>query len=348
MSSAPSDHDIHQRFAPFGDIKLVFADPRRDDVKYIEFFDSRGAVKAYDHLNGRPCGPAGGTFDLAFEWDKPAPVPPPAPAAPPHAQHGGYGFQQQQAPGGAYGAPAPRAGASPYPGGPGGASPYPGAPPPQAAMSPYGAAAPPPPPPPAPAPHGVDHAKKMQDLLASLVANNQGALGPPGAQQQQQQQQPQYGQEQYGAPPPQQQQHSNGYPSYAHGPTPAPAQPAAPYSGRSPLPPAIGSPLGAAASSSSSSAPAPSSSLPAAVTSLLAQAGGAPAPAQDGGATPQQQQQQNGGYSPAPAPGSGSAPASPEKQGQAQAQAPAQVQALLALLVRHALSCSLASSRARV
>ncbi|GAA5846645.1 hypothetical protein JCM9279_003394 [Rhodotorula babjevae] len=332
MTAAPSDVDIHQRFAPFGDIKLVFADPRRDDIKYIEYYDSRGAVKAYDHLNGRPF-PGGGTLDLAFEWDKPAPAPAPVPVAPPQAQHGGYGFQQPGA--GAYGAPAPHAGASPYAGG---ASPYPGAPPPPppAAMSPYGAAAPPPPlaggAPPAPAPHGVDHAKKMQDLLASLVANNQGALGPPVGQQQQQ-----HGQAQYGAPPqPQQQQHSHAYPSYAPGPTPAPApaQAAQPYNGASPLPPAIGSPLGAAAG-----AQAPASSLPAAVTSLLAQAAGAPAPAppsgaaaQDGGSTPQQRQQQNGGYSPAPA--SGSAPASPEKQGQGQAQAPAQVQALLALLAQ--------------
>lgn len=318
MTAAPPDQEIYQRFAPFGDIKLVFPDPRRPELKYIEYFDSRGAVKAYDHLNGTPF--AGGTLDLQFEWDKPAPAPPPVPVAPPPAANGGFGYQQPAV--NAYGAPvpppgAPPHGASPYPAAPGGASPYPG-----------GGAPPPPPPPPAAAPHGVDHAKKMQDLLATLVANNQGALAPP---------QPQASP--FGAPPPPPAgsaaapPHNLGYPSYAPGPTPAPAA-QAPYAGASPLPPAIGSPLGAAAPG------AAASSLPASVASLLAQAAGAapPPPAAAppaGGSTPQQQP--NGGYSPLPGAGAaGGAPASlqGQGQGQAQVQAPAQVQALLALLVR--------------
>ncbi|BGP43359.1 hypothetical protein JCM10449v2_007391 [Rhodotorula kratochvilovae] len=330
MAGAPSDQEIHQRFAPFGDIKLVFPDARRPELKYIEFFDSRGACKAYDTLNGAPM--AGGTLDLHFEWDKPAPAPPPQAVPPPPAPNGGYGFQQPAV--NAYGAPV----SAPPPPPPfaAGASPY-GA---HASASPYGAAAPPPPPP-AAAPHGVEQAKKMQDLLASLVAN-QGLLNTlPGQGGAPPQQQP------YGAPPAAQQPALNlGYPSYAPGAPAAPAAPAltlgypsyAPQppapAGASPLPPAVGSPLGAGSGAGGGN------SLPAAVTSLLAQAAGAPAPA-----PAPAQQQQHGGYPPLPAPAGGATPqphAQAQPNGQPQQQqppqaggsTPAQVQALLALLAQ--------------
>ncbi|GAA6046793.1 hypothetical protein JCM3770_005646 [Rhodotorula araucariae] len=343
VAGAPSDQEIHQRFAPFGDIKLVFPDARRPELKYIEFFDSRATAKAYDSLNGTPM--AGGTLELHFEWDKPAPAPAPQAVAPPPAPHGGYGYQQPAV--NAYGAPV-AASPLPPPGPPPiapGASPYPGG---GASASPYGAAAPPPPPA-APAGHGVEQAKKMQDLLASLVANQgllhtlpghgQGQGAPPQPQQPAPLNlgYPSYAPAPPAAPAAQSPQLNLGYPSYAPAP-PALAPQPQPQAGASPLPPALGSPLGAGAGGGSNS-------LPAAVSSLLAQAaGGGPAPAH--GPAPQQQY---GGYSPLPPAGgatsqpqpqphlqtaSASAPPPPPVNGQAQAagSTPAQVQALLALL----------------
>lgn len=328
MNPSPSEQEIFQRFAPFGDIKIIFPDPQRPDIKLIEYFDSRGAAKAYDNLNGTPF--AGGALDLHFEWDKPAPAPPPMAQAPPMPSNGGFGYQQPAVnafgqPVGGYGAPPPPGTATGYGYG-GGSTPIPGsggAPPPPPPQGPQGA----PPQAPGAASHGVEQAKKMQDLLASLVSNQGLVASLAGGAQQQP-----YG----GAPPapapavvPGAPALNLGYPSYVPAassapPAPAPAPPVG-AAGMSPLPPAIGSPLGAAG-------------LPAAVTSLLAQAAGqAPPP-------PQQQQQQYGGYSPLPpAAGAGAPPPQPPAaaaapaQGQApgaEASAPAQVQALLALLVR--------------
>ncbi|GAA6039966.1 hypothetical protein JCM8097_002642 [Rhodosporidiobolus ruineniae] len=369
---APSDQEIYQRFAPFGDIKSVFPSPKRPDMKFIEFFDSRACVQAYDRVNHSPL--AGGIADLHFEWDviPPAGVSlPPAPTGPPGGfqqqgppQSGGYGG----APGGGgygggpgggtpqgYNAPAAPSLAppgapgsaghnSPYPGPPpgaapyspygaappsaaaptaaaGGASPYPGPPPGAAPYNPYGA----PPPPAAPAAaasasnvgeaHGMEQAKKMQELLASLVANpgalqtalsavNPGAAAAAPASAAPAQQQPQ----EPAAP---------SYPAYnpppavsapaESTPAPTPADHATADSSRSPLPPAIGSPTQPT-----------SSGLPAAVTSLLAHAGAGPTPpsvegtASSESATPAPSQAP-GGYSPLRSSSAVAAPQSPEK-----------------------------------
>ncbi|GAA6008445.1 hypothetical protein JCM11491_004480 [Sporobolomyces phaffii] len=240
----PTDDEVFSRFSPFGDIKQVFPSYKRPEMRYIEFFDSRGTVLAYDQVHGSRM--AGGIADLRFVWDKypmdqsrPPPgagaarrndrfepldnrgPPPPSSnssygsgpdrygppqgagynAGPPPGPSG-YGAPPPQAPYGNYaGPPPPRAGPGfdgPPPGAYGGSAPPPpsgpGAPPsaygydnrpplsvgPPSSNSPYdrnpyqqGA---PPLPPPANIPppetgHGVEQAKKMQDLLASLMAN---------------------------------------------------------------------------------------------------------------------------------------------------------------------------------
>lgn len=64
----PSDSEVYARFSPFGDLKQVFPSYKRADLRYIEFFDSRGTVLAYDKVHGSRM--AGGIADLRFVWDK--------------------------------------------------------------------------------------------------------------------------------------------------------------------------------------------------------------------------------------------------------------------------------------
>ncbi|KAL7336554.1 hypothetical protein BJY59DRAFT_597029 [Rhodotorula toruloides] len=190
-----SDQEIYNRFAPFGDIKTVYPHERRPEITMLEYYDSRATVKAFDQLNGTPLG--GGIAELRFEWDKPNP-PVAAPVfTVPAAPAEGYGY-------------------APVGGRVGGAPPPPHAqhPPPHAPYPPYSAPPMHAPPPPAPAPtppaafHGVEQAKRMQDLLASLVQNQALIANASSA-----------------APPPH--------------PPPPPAHP----SGYSPVPPTIGSPM---------------------------------------------------------------------------------------------------------
>ncbi|CEQ41725.1 SPOSA6832_03474, partial [Sporobolomyces salmonicolor] len=119
----PTDQEIFNRFGPFGDIKAVFPSPQRPEMRYIEFFDSRGAAQAFDQLGGREM--AGGVAELKFEWDQQVPTPAPAPPVagtpaygapvpPPAGVAPGmpsYGQQQPAYPGapvpGPYGAPPP-------------------------------------------------------------------------------------------------------------------------------------------------------------------------------------------------------------------------------------------------
>lgn len=246
--------------------------------------------------------------------------PPPAGAGPP----GGFGGPMQ---------PPPMGGASPFPGpgGPGGPGMMGGPPPPG---GPAGFGAPPPiagpgapgavPAPPSVAPgaaaHGMEQAKKMQDLLANLVANqglianlgnatpNPGGPPPPGSSN--------------GGPPP------PGAAGYGPPPPQNGASPLPPFAaGGSPARPPMGSPLvHAGGPGAGSPTTATGSSLPPAVSQLLQQAGGASpiAPAYGGGGSPQQPPAQN----PAPtAPATGAEAPTPGSS------APAQVQALLAMLV---------------
>ncbi|GAA5888796.1 hypothetical protein JCM5296_004994 [Sporobolomyces johnsonii] len=393
----PPDQEIFNRFGPFGDIKAVFPSPQRPEMRYIEFFDSRGAAQAFDQLGGREM--AGGVAELRFEWDQQAPTPAPAPPVAGTPAYGApgpppcglapgmppYGQQQPAYPGApapgpygappppnvgygapppsnvgygappppnvgygapppsnvGYGAPPPPAntgygpppatnpgyGVPPPPGNTGygppasnvgygppppsnvgyvppptGASPYGGPPPPS---SNYGA--PPPPPPAAPGgpEHGVEQAKKMQELLASLMSNSnilQGAL--PGAAPAQ-------------APPPPAastpnptQGQGQGQGQYGYSPA------RAPIDGRSPLPPAVQSPT------------QQGQHLPQAVSSLLAQAGAGYSP------QPQTPGQEQGGPAAAAVGAGAGAGGGQQSGGSTPNSAPAQVQALLALLAQ--------------
>lgn len=41
QTSGPSEQEVYQRFAQFGEIKSVYPSEKRSDVKFIEFYDSR-------------------------------------------------------------------------------------------------------------------------------------------------------------------------------------------------------------------------------------------------------------------------------------------------------------------
>ncbi|GAA5903177.1 uncharacterized protein JCM6883_002720 [Sporobolomyces salmoneus] len=250
----PTDSEIYARFSPYGDLKQVFPSYKRPDMRYIEFFDSRGTCLAYDKVHGSRM--AGGIADLRFVWDK-YPMeqskPPPAARRNDRFNDGPYGSEDR------YGGPPPGSGYNPPPPPPH-ASGY-GAPPPLNAYgasnyspaglpppAPYGMAAPPPPQnvygydsrpplppsassgydqnpyhqpqqgmpppsgppvPPAPEPeHGLEQAKKMQDLLASLMANPTAlsSMLPPAQQPQAQTPIPPSTQSPLYPPPPQVQQ----------------------------------------------------------------------------------------------------------------------------------------------
>ncbi|BGP27601.1 RNA recognition motif domain containing protein [Rhodotorula toruloides] len=238
-----SDQEIYNRFAPFGDIKTVYPHERRPDVTMIEYYDSRATVKAFDQLNGTPLG--GGFAELRFEWDKPNP-PVAAPTfAVPAAPKEGYGYAPV---GGRVGGPAPP-------------PPHAQHHPPHAPYPPYSAPPPPalaPVPPPPAASHGVEQAKRMQDLLASLV-QNQGMLnGASGASQP--------------LPPPA---------AYASGYSPVPPAIGSPMYGQqqqpqSSVPPVVAGLMGAAAPSSSTppyppTAPPPATAPPASTGATPAQ-----------------------------------------------------------------------------
>ncbi|GAA5862750.1 hypothetical protein JCM3774_001908 [Rhodotorula dairenensis] len=320
QTTGVSEQEVYQRFAQFGEIKSVYPSDKRPDVKFIEFYDSRACAQAFDAMNGAPLG--GGTADLQFEWDKPEAVPQ-TPAGPPPVA-GGYGRLPPPLPAqagfsgppphGGYGGPPPPAmlgNASPYGGG-GGVPP-----PPQNRMM----GAPPPPVPAAAVPgaaaHGLEQAKKMQDLLANLVAN-QGLISNLGGSQQ-----PAAATSFQGPPPP------------APGPPPV-------YQGSSastPVPPTISTPTHTAGAAAAGS-PQMASSLPPAVSQLLQQAGarggsaspisptyGAntpPSPAASASATVSVP------LSATPAPAPAATPAAAPGGGST----PAQVQALLAMLAQ--------------
>ncbi|GAA5930924.1 uncharacterized protein JCM15063_002497 [Sporobolomyces koalae] len=64
----PTDAEVYERFAPFGDLKSVFPAFKRQEMRYVEYFDSRGTCLAFDKVNGTRM--AGGIADLRFVWDK--------------------------------------------------------------------------------------------------------------------------------------------------------------------------------------------------------------------------------------------------------------------------------------
>ncbi|KAI5476331.1 hypothetical protein MNV49_007844 [Pseudohyphozyma bogoriensis] len=186
--------EIGQMFSRFGEVKEIFPHATRRGEDYIEFFDSRGAVRAYDEMDGAPF--KGGKIQLEFVWDILPPVaapPPPAPmprsSGPPGAgpAPGGYGYngydrpppppmQQQQ--GYMGGPPPPPPGRFDGPGGSNGPGGYQSTPPA------FGGRSPPrrPPqqgPPPMPSEEErLAQALKVQQLLASL-APPPPAMTPP-------------------------------------------------------------------------------------------------------------------------------------------------------------------------
>ncbi|GAA6059927.1 hypothetical protein JCM10212_003067 [Sporobolomyces blumeae] len=353
----PPDSELYSRFSAFGDIKSVFPSFKRPDMRYIEYFDSRGTAMAYDRVHQTPM--AGGIADLRFVWDKaPPPESQPPPQAAPSAAYGAppsgppMGFGGPPPPGPGYGAPPPPSGYGAPPPGPYGAY---GAPPPGPAPyggppAPFGSNGPPPPPsmgypggvppplvggagaapggpPPPGAAHGVEQAKRMQELLANLMSNPSALQGvlPPGA--------PNAPTGAPAAPP-----HVNDGRSPIG---PPPSQPGgsqfyqpSPYSQARPPPPHTQPPLGLspvpASSNAGYAAPAPappppgnSTPLPAAVSTLLAQATGAAPPPPSHPTTSMQSQISASATSPALA---------PPTENNAASGTPNQVQALLALL----------------
>ncbi|KAG0666361.1 hypothetical protein C6P46_004931 [Rhodotorula mucilaginosa] len=315
QTNGVSEQEVYQRFAQFGEIKSVYPSDKRPDVKFIEFYDSRACAQAYDAMNGAPLG--GGKADLQFEWDKPEALPQ-HPAGPPPVA-GGYGRPPPPHPQAGFGGPPPpMGGASPYAGGHLAGPPPPAAPNMMMMGGPPPVAAPPPPPPnmmgagptaapppavaaiaPGAAAHGLEQAKKMQDLLANLVANqglisNLGGMGAGGPAQ--------------------------SGPNATQGPPP-------------PAPPAAGGPPAPSAYAGSPAPPTPTTgSLPPAVSQLLQQAGAARGSASPispayGAETPPTPSSE---ASPVSAPAAAPAPAAASGGGST----PAQVQALLAMLAQ--------------
>ncbi|TIB71658.1 hypothetical protein E3Q06_02420 [Wallemia mellicola] len=64
-----NDSEFYNLLSEFGEIKEIRPYDDRDDSRYVEFFDSRAAISAFDNLNGSDF--QSGKLNLYFEWDCP-------------------------------------------------------------------------------------------------------------------------------------------------------------------------------------------------------------------------------------------------------------------------------------